>query len=76
MTPCIGHLPCLAEARYADEGDDAIPADQFVMLARSEANTPLYLAPGRYRLRLLGADGSSLSERELTVPATATESIP
>ncbi|MFT4178224.1 MAG: hypothetical protein QM612_01990 [Thermomonas sp.] len=72
MTPCIKHLPCLVEARYANEGDDAIPADQFLMLAASEAGTPLYLAPGDYRLRLLGNDGTTLAERKLTVPAHPT----
>lgn len=69
LTPCIGHLPCLAEARYASEGEDAIPADQFVMLADDEAGTPLYLAPGQYRLRLLGNDDAILVERSLDVPA-------
>lgn len=64
---CQGHLPCLVEARHADEGDDAIPADQFVMLDPAEASTPLYLAPGRYRLRLLGSDGSVRAERPLVV---------
>lgn len=68
LNACLGHLPCLAEARHADEGDDAIPADQFVMLDPAEATTPLYLAPGRYRLRLLGSDGSVRAERPLLVP--------
>lgn len=69
LTPCINHLPCLAEVRYASEGQDAIPADQFVMLAEGEARTPLYLAPGKYRLRLLGNDDAVLAERTLDVPA-------
>lgn len=69
LTPCIKHLPCLAEARHAGEGEDAIPADQFVMLADGEAGTPLYLAPGKYRLRLLGNDDATLAERSLDVPA-------
>ena len=66
---CAGHLPCLAEARHADEGDEAIPADQFLMLATSEASTPLYLAPGEYRLRLSGSDGGTLLDRPLQVPS-------
>ena len=69
LTPCIGHLPCLAEARYANEGDDAIPADQFVLLADGETDTPLYLAPGQYRLRLTGPDDTVLADRTLDVPA-------
>jgi len=70
MASCIGHLPCLAEARYANEGNDAIPADQFVVLAPEETGTPLYLAPGEYRLRLLGNDGTSLADHALIVPST------
>ncbi|GHB93730.1 hypothetical protein [Thermomonas carbonis] len=72
LTGCLGHLPCLAEARHADEGDDAIPADQFLMLVAGEAATPLYLAPGRYRLRLLGADGATLSDQSLQVATRPT----
>lgn len=69
LTPCNTHLPCLAEARYAGEGDDAIPADQFVLLADGETDTPLYLAPGQYRLRLTGPDDTVLADRTLDVPA-------
>jgi hypothetical protein len=69
LSSCLGHLPCLAEARHAREGDDAIPADQFLMLAASEASTPLYLAPGKYRLRLVGANGGTLVERTMQVPS-------
>ena len=67
LTPCLGHLPCLAEARPAGEGDDAIPSDQFLMLAAGETATPLYLAPGKYRLRLLGNDGAPVASRDLDV---------
>ena len=73
LTPCLIHLPCLAEARRADDGDDAIPADQFLMLSAGETTTPLYLASGKYRLRLLGADGETLAEQPVHIPAaTAT----
>lgn len=72
LAPCLGHMPCLAEARHAREGEDAIPADQFLMLATSEQATALFLAPGEYRLRLLGADGGTLLERSLHVPAHGT----
>lgn len=67
LTPCLGHLPCLAEARPAGEGDDAIPSDQFLMLAAGETAMPLYLAPGKYRLRLLGNDGAPVASRDLDV---------
>ena len=70
LTPCLGHLPCLAEARPVDEGDDAIPSDQFLMLAPGETSTPLYLAPGKYRLRLLGNDGAPVASHDLDVAAS------
>ena len=69
LAPCFGHLPCLAEARPVDAGDDAIPSDQFMMLTADEAATPLFLAPGKYRLRLIGADGGRLVERSVQVPS-------
>jgi hypothetical protein len=64
---CGGSFPCLFEARYADEGDDAIPADQFVLLSAADARWPLYLARGRYRLRVRNADGDVLSVRPIRV---------
>ena len=76
LTPCLGHLPCLAEARPAGEGDDAIPSDQFLVLAAGETTTPLYLAPGKYRLRLLGNDGAPVAERALDIPARTPDTEP
>ena len=76
LTPCLGHLPCLAEARPAGEGDDAIPSDQFLILAAAETTTPLYLAPGKYRLRLLGNDGAPVAERALDIPARTPDTEP
>lgn len=76
MAPCIGHIPCLAEARHADEGDDAIPADQFVVLDPAEASQPLYLASGDYRLRLTDGAGATLAESALTVPAATHTPTP
>jgi len=67
FSSCGMHLPCLAEARHTSESDEAIPADQFLMLNDNETRTPLYLAPGKYRLRLLGREGTTLIARELVV---------
>lgn len=64
---CGRSLPCLFEARYAGEGDDAIPADQFLRLRAGDPDGPLYLAPGRYRLRIRGDEGQVRSERKLVV---------
>ncbi|MGH8211678.1 MAG: hypothetical protein ACREPP_00445 [Rhodanobacteraceae bacterium] len=63
---CQDHFPCLIEARYADEPDDAIPADRMVLdpvplttIGNIEVTTSdtkvtpsgeLYLRPGNYRL--------------------------
>jgi hypothetical protein len=67
---CDGSFPCLFEAFHASEGDDAIPADQFVLLGTSEGRWPLYLAPGRYRLRIRGEDGVVLSVRPVEITET------
>ena len=49
------------------EGDDAIPADQFLRLHADDPHGPLYLAPGRYRLRVRDDEGDVRSERNLVV---------
>lgn len=63
---CRELTPCLIEARYVDEADDAIAADRYVFLhpgSRSE----LYLKPGRYQLRVSQASGTALSNRVIEV---------
>ncbi len=62
---CANAYPCLIEARYADEPDEAIPADRIIMEWRSGVTTArdhvrtssdgdpvadLYLKPGKYRI--------------------------
>lgn len=74
LNPCLGRFPCLAEAHHEGEGEDAIPADQFVVLDASELLEPLYLSPGQYRLRLTGSDGALLTQSTLTVPTAAEAS--
>ncbi len=74
---CNGSFPCLFEAFHASEGDDAIPADQFVLLGTPDARWPLFLAPGRYRLRVRGEDGTLLSVRPLEITDTpAVQEMP
>lgn len=72
LTPCLGRLPCVAEARHAREDNDAIPADQFLVLDAADVATPLFLSPGTYRMRLTGSDGGTLVERSLQVPSPST----
>jgi hypothetical protein len=67
---CNGSYPCVFEAFHASEGDDAIPADQFVLLRSSDARSPLFLAPGRYRLRIRGEDGAVQSVRPVEITET------
>ncbi|HSX60000.1 MAG TPA: hypothetical protein VLF18_07370 [Tahibacter sp.] len=78
---CRSVMPCLIEARYIGEGDDAIPADRIVFglqdssLTGSERKfrtvdqlrTDLYLRPGRYRVRASGADNQIVNTQNITV---------
>lgn len=63
---CANAFPCLVEAHYADEPDDALAADRYVFLERSSGNS-LWLRPGQYRLRGVDAMGKPLSERSIQV---------
>jgi hypothetical protein len=78
---CHNVTPCLVEARYADEGDDAIPADRTlirvvaeggltgnrVVSQHGEAQGELYLRPGSYRLSAMDERGHTLSGSEITL---------
>lgn len=80
---CAEHFPCLVEARYADEGDDAIPADRLVLdplpatatlndRIRQGQGAPsgeLYLRPGKYRLSLSDAGAHTLFRQDINVSA-------
>jgi hypothetical protein len=58
---CTGKFPCLVEARYAGESDDAVTADRYLFLQKDARNT-LYLRPGEYRLRTVDANNVTLNE--------------
>lgn len=78
---CNRHFPCLVEAHYADEGDDAIAADRAVLdpvplnaipsdRVKSGSIAPfsdLYLRPGKYRLTYKDANDSMLFSQNITV---------
>lgn len=78
---CRSVMPCLIEARYAGDGDDAIPADRIVIGLQdssltgserkfrtvSQLRTDLYLRPGRYRVRASGADNQIVNTQNITV---------
>jgi len=79
---CAHSYPCLVEVRYADEGDDAIPADLVALdpvplnaveddRIRFHQGAPLsdlYLRPGKYRLTYSDQDGHQLFRQDITVP--------
>jgi hypothetical protein len=78
---CRGQFPCLIEARYANEGDDAVAADR-VVLNVIDPNTPitervvtnqgsavstLYLYPGAYRISALDRFGRVITSRPVEI---------
>ena len=82
-TICQNRFPCLIEARYANEGDDAIPADRMVLdliplttvddikvTTSGSYATPtgnLYLRPGSYRIRVSDENGDAISQQSIKV---------
>ncbi|WHZ19186.1 MAG: hypothetical protein OJF55_001335 [Rhodanobacteraceae bacterium] len=84
---CQNHWPCLVSAFYADEGDDAIPADRMVLdpvslmtiddvkITRGDYSIPigqLYLRPGqRYRLVISGERGERIGTTTIAVSRTS-----
>ena len=87
---CEHHYPCMIEARYADEGPDAIPADRMVLdpiplnatindRVRQGQGAPvgeLYLRPGRYNLTIDNENDDQIFAQTITVPPAATPSSP
>lgn len=57
---CRGVLPCVVDAYYRNEPDDAIAADRYAFLGSTETSK-LFLRPGSYRLRASGGNGRTLS---------------
>jgi len=80
---CRRQFPCMVTARYANEGEDAVPADRIVLdpmapnsgmqnLVQMGGDTPtteLYLRPGKYDLRYTGEGGHQLFRQTITVAA-------
>lgn len=79
--PCMQQFPCLIEARYRNEGDDAIPADRLVLdpvplnaspsqHLSSDARPPfseLYLRPGKYRVTYTDMNATRLYAYPISV---------
>jgi hypothetical protein len=78
---CQNQFPCLIEARYASEGDDAVAADravlavvdpnapenQRILAGHGEASSRLFLRPGPYRLRATDRNNRQLFSRDIVV---------
>ncbi|HZP66122.1 MAG TPA: hypothetical protein VFB32_07425 [Rudaea sp.] len=60
---CRERFPCLIEARYAEEGADAVAADRVSLDA--DVQSRLYLFPGTYRLSALDRDGNVIAARDI-----------
>jgi hypothetical protein len=76
---CDSNFPCLIEARYADEGEDAVPADRLVIdridPIRVESGSELYLRPGRYRLTVTNTANQVVKRSNIRVtPASGPAS--
>ena len=63
---CREQVPCVIDAHYLDEPDDAPAADRYAFI-ETFGRSALFLRPGRYRLRAWGADGKTLSQRIIQV---------
>lgn len=78
---CQNDYPCLIEARYANEGEDAIPADRLVLdpvkaaqrindrlfQSRAETHANLYLRPGSYRVTGTNNDHRVLFHQNIVI---------
>jgi hypothetical protein len=64
---CLQRFPCLLEARYATEGDDAVAADRIVLNA--DARSRLYVFPGDYKLAALDRAGKIIATHDMHVDA-------
>ncbi|WP_426663462.1 hypothetical protein [Rhodanobacter aciditrophus] len=65
-TLCRGTVPCVVDAQYLGEPDDAIAADRYAFMGPTETSK-LYLRPGAYRLRASDSDGHTLSESNIKI---------
>lgn len=80
---CRGHFPCLIQARYINEGDDAVaadrvmlnnidpkaPLDQRMVAGHGSAQSRLFLRPGKYRITATDRDNRVVTSREVSIAA-------
>jgi hypothetical protein len=65
-TLCRVTTPCVVDAHYIDEDEDAIAADRYAFM-QGDTVSKLYLRPGRYRLRAWDVRGKTLSQQVITI---------
>jgi len=84
---CRDQFPCMLEARYTNEGDDAVAADravlnvidpnapmsQRVLSNHGSAQSRLYLYPGSYRVNALDGRGRIVSSQPVTIAPGTTK---
>ncbi len=63
---CKVTVPCVIDAYYAGESDNAIAADRYAFL-QGDMVSKLYLLSGHYRLRAWDIRGRTLSEQDIEV---------
>lgn len=63
---CKVTVPCVVDAHYIDESDDATAADRYPFM-QNDTTSRLYLRPGRYRLRAWDIRGRTLSRQIISV---------
>ncbi len=80
---CRGRFPCLIQARYLNEGDDAVPADRAllnviesgadlasrVVVDHGSVQSRLFLRPGKYRITATDRDNRIVTSRDVTIGA-------
>lgn len=74
---CEDHFPCLVEARYADEGKDAIPADRVMLFHRESYEAArfkqLFLRPGRYVVDAIDHSNNLITRRRIRVDGSSVQ---
>lgn len=84
---CQGDFPCLIEARYVNESDDAIPADRVILNPIEKADrledrlvkghgvalADIYLRPGKYRISGTDEANRVLFRQDVTVAGAVAD---
>lgn len=86
---CQAKFPCLVQAQYADEGSDAVAADRAVLnvvdpnapieqrmvVNHGNAQSNLFLRPGKYRLTATDTSNRQLFAKEIIVTRDGSSKV-